>query len=237
MNNIDDYCLQAFEDVISELSGPAEIQHRMRIGRSEFMQLLGDPRKAGRWIEQTLDGLDWDWPRWHTYAKTFDEDTLQTLAVEASKITQMDALSMMTVQQLKALLLQHEGQTSKGKATKDDILRAINHLHSDTMKVATQAQVQQWLSKKTTACRQKMGSRIASRISSIALGRMRIQQLTEPSFLALHPYWEFVCCESAPKSCKKHNGKLLPVSQALQVFPKPPCDRLDCGCRVVPRRQ
>ncbi len=228
---------QAFTEVISELSGPPEILLRMRSGRAEFLQLLGDSRKAGQWVAQTLEGLDWDWPRWHTNAASMfeDDNTLPALRAEASAIAQADALNMMTVPQLKALLLRHGSPLPTGKATKADVLAAVQSLPPSVLNGVAQELVQQWLGKKVVACRQKMGTRMAGRISHIAMERMRLCQRSDPACLALRPRWQFICGDpqSAPKSCKKFNGKVLPAQQALGTFPRLPCERIDCMCRIA----
>ena len=221
----------AFDLVVSELDGPEEVAQRLHAGRTEFLQLLGDRHAVGKWVVQALAGLDWDWPRWHTH----DDTTLPELKAEAGEMKPVDGLSMLTVPQLKALLREHGGQVLS-KATKADVLQAVCALPSEVWEPVARDQVQQWLETKMLACRRRMGGRMASRITHIALGRLRFRQLTNPGFLAVLPRWEFVCPSDGPKSCKRLNGKVLPVQEALKAFPLLPCARLDCGCWIAARK-
>ena len=236
VDDLEDYYPQAFVDVISELEGPPEIKERMFAGRHEFLQLLGDSRKAGHWVAQTLDGLDWDWPSWCEYVKTsmYANDTLRDLRQQASLMKPADALDMMTVAQLKAALKQHGGLPLPGKHQKADLIAAVKALSITDWAQVANVQIQAWLNKKELVCRQKMGARMASRISHIAIERRRLQQRRDPGLLALRPRWGFICSapQSAPKSCKKLNGKVLPAQQAMSIFPTLPCERLDCCCRI-----
>ena len=235
-DDLENYYPQAFANVISELDGPQAIQQRMHAGQEEFLQLLGDPRKAGHWVAQKLDGLDWDWPRWHAYVKTsgYNNHTLPALREEAAAMTQADALNLMTMPQLKSLLREHGSTVPVSKATKANVLAAMQSLPSIALDEATQEQVRQWLSNKAADCRQKMGARMASRISHIAMERRQLQQRNATDLLALRPNWKFICSDpqSAPNSCKKFNGKVLPAQQAIGTFPSLPCDLLDCRCRI-----
>lgn len=221
----------AFDLVVSELDGTTEVAQRLHTGRAEFLQLLGNRHALGKWVVQTLEGLDWDWPRWHASGYI----TLPDLRAEASGMKPVDGLSMLTVPQLKALLREHGGQVP-GKATKADVLRAVCGLPSMAWEPVARVQVQQWLETKMVACRREMGGRMASRISHIALERLRFRQLTSPEYLALFTRWEFMCPSYGPKSCKRLNGKVLPVQEALKAFPALPCARLDCCCWIASRR-
>ena len=220
----------AFGLVVSELDGPAEVARRLHTVRAEFLRLLGNRYALGKWVVQTLEGLDWDWPRWHASGYV----TLPELRAEAGGMKAVDGLSMLTVPQLKALLREHGGQ-AHSKATKADVLRAVCALPSEIWEPIAHDQVQQRLETKMMACRREMGARMGSRISHIALQRWRLRQLTSPEHLALFPRWEFMCPSDGPKSCKRLNGKVLPVEQALKAFPALPCARLNCCCWLAAR--
>lgn len=228
----------AFGMVVSELAGPTEVQQRMHASREDFLQLLGDSRKAGQFAAQVLDGLDWDWPRWHDYVKTsmYANDTLPDLRQQALRMKPSDGLDMMTGAQLKAVIKQHRA-TLPGRPQRSELVTAVKALPAGAWAPEAKAHIQLWLNKKEQACRQKMGVRIASRIAHIALEVLRLKQRSDPGYLALRPNWEFVCGDKdqAPKSCRKLHGKVLPAPQAMNTFPGLPCDRLDCQCRIEAR--
>lgn len=227
----------AFSTVVAELQGSQEIARRLHAGRDEFLQLLGDSRKAGKWVAQTLGGLDWDWPRWADYVQTsfWDLTTPAALREQADRMALGSALGLLTLAQLKKLLREHGGQ-APAKAGKADVLKAVQALPADALAPIAQAQIQQWLEAKLLACHSQMGARMASRVSHIALERWQLRQRTEPGYLALRPRWEFVCEPEAPRACKRLHGKVLHVQQAMATFPVLPCARLDCRCRVETRR-
>lgn len=229
----------AFEMVVSELAGPPEVQQRMHADREDFLQLLGDSRKAGQFAAQVLDGLDWDWPRWHAYAKAsfLAHDTLTDLRHQASCMKPVEGLNMMTVAQLKAVTKRQE-LNLPGKLQKAELVAAIKALRPDTWSPEAKAQIQLWLTRKELACRREMGAAMASRVAHIALEKLKLQQRIDPGYLALRPNWRFECEGPSwgldkPKDCKRLHGKVLPATEALLSFPALPCERLFCMCEIV----
>lgn len=80
-----------------------------------------------------------------------------------------------------------------------------------------------------------LGRAVCSRVSMLAYNEFRCEQLLEPAYRALRPRWKFICSMdmSPPKACLKFHGAVLPVEDALKVFPKLPCKLLQCSCRIA----
>ena len=227
---------EAFSTVVAELQGAPEVAQRLHAGRNEFLQLLNDPRKAGLWVAQTLNGLDWDWPRWRDHVKTsgLKPLTVPALRKQASKIKPAEALSMLNISEIKELLHAHSGKVPTN-AKKDNLLQAVQALPLGTLDSIVRPVVQQWLDIELWDCRIKMGGRIGLRIAQLCYARQRLRQLTDPDLLLRRPQWEFFCGDqtSPSKSCQRLHGKTLFASEAIKAFPTLPCERLDCACRIL----
>ncbi len=230
---------EAFSTVAAELQGSPEVPQRLHARRGEFLQMLGDPRKAGQWVAQTLDGLEWDWPRWCDYVRMneLSNATVPQLRAQASEMQPAEALDMLTTSQLKELLREHGGKV-QAKTKKTDLLQAVQALPNEAWEPVCHTLIQQWLEYELLICHQEMGRWLALRIHSIAMAQTRLRQLSDPELLARRPHWEFVCAqpEWPPKPCKKLHGKQLSAAEAIKAFPALPCERLNCACRIVAKQ-
>lgn len=231
---------KAYWQVMRELQGLSESVDLLQAVMPEFLNALGDNKHAGCLLADTLMGIDWDWPKWHAFAKRQGYNTVPDVIemverqdlhaqlhrlLKADLVTLASSLSMVLPMSLK-----------KTEMIKRLMTIEASHLESWSINAKNEL-----LAKELQKLHRDMGRFLAGRISYIANQEIHYEQCSDPGYVSLHPYWRFICPNDiptpAPKRCREMDQKVLPAAQAMQKFPMIPCDRLDCQCRFTTQRR
>lgn len=219
--------------VCRELTGIGPSDELFASVQPGFLSALGDSKEAGGLLTHALAGIEWDWPRWKEHAAKEGYDTVDGLHKWAARLTSKDLVAEASKPELTAMA-STLGLTVKPSATRQVLIDQIATQPPAKLKALLQPVMQRVLQKAVERCRRSMGQFVAVRVMNLANNAHHYQQLLEPDFRALRPFWKFVCVMDArpPKACRTFNKKVLPVAVALQTFPSLPCDVLNCCCRV-----
>jgi hypothetical protein len=222
----------AYWSVVKDLIAPEDIPIALlKAALPEFLASSGSASKAGAVIISHLNGIAWDWPAWHAFAKKTDRYTLTEITTSVAKIRPIDLLVTLAVPELKRRCKDREIIPEK-KATKDQIVVALLKATKDGSEEKLFDRIRrQILEKESHQCRKQMALHMAARITKVAYTMERYEQLK--SF----PFWRFVwgggADIDAPKECRKFNNEKLSATEAKHNFPVLPCDYLQCGCYIV----
>jgi len=229
----------AYWQVMSELQGEGLTPDLMTALKPVFIDALGDPKRAGRLLADTFNDIDWDWPHWYSFAKPRDCNTVKDIRL-AGAIQELHALlSGLLKDDLVALAASFDLAIKKS-ISKKEVIENLMLLPPEKLKDWVEDARLQWLEKQLDKVYLDMGRHIASRVSHLAINEHHYAQCSDPEAIRLHPYWRFICPEdwisTAPKKCRELDQKVLPAAEAMKIFPKIPCARLDCHCRFTTQR-
>ena len=129
-------------------------------------------------------------------------------------------------------LCKHFDIQVKPSLTKPLLVDALAPVARVKLKAALRPVTERFLEKELSRCREKMVLAFYSRITNVILGAFRHRQLLEPGLADYLPYLQFICHAEPSKECRALNKKVLPVQEALKVFPSLPCDNLACNCSI-----
>ena len=226
----------AYWSVMSTLH-PGDIPvARLNKLKPNFLSSLGDSYVAGRILCTELADIPWDWPMWYYFAH---RDGWATLNEISHKIADMESGSLLesaTKPELQRIA-ELWGIRVLSKWTKPTLIGALcKTLDSATLAEIARPFGERALAKQQDSCRKWMAMLLASRVASVALNAKRYEQLADPGFRALCPFWQFIWVDDdvTPHVCKKFDRKILPVEDAYREFPHLPCEHLRCSCRLYP---
>lgn len=230
----------AYWQVMSEITGDGLTSEMLTAIKPAFIDALGDPKRAGRLLADSLCDITWDWPRWHAFAKRRGYQTV----MEVPQMTGKPDLYALLYGTLKADLVrlgESLDVTLPKSLSKTEMLKRLMVLPASKFEIWVDATKDQRPVTEVQKVRREMGRFIASRVMTLALRSEQLQQRLEPGFVALQPFWKFECQDDPdnhpPKKCRDMNGKVLPMDQARKHFPSLPCDRLDCYCEIYTRHK
>lgn len=204
--------------------------------RPRFLDALpsGSP-VAGDLLCNALSDIDWDWPLWHPFAKSEESSTLADIDAEIDGTAPAEMLSLATNAQLRALC-RDSGVRVSSSAVKAELIEGLRKTLSDaSFAELARPFAERERARLKAACRREMATVIAARVASIAQNTERYEQLLDPDFAALAPFWKFHYVDyfgGEERRCKRLDGKILPIEKALAEFPHLPCDYLQCSCRI-----
>lgn len=237
----EDRLSRAYWTVLGELQGDGLTPDMLNDLRPSFIAKLGDSRGAGKLLAEALGSVDWDWPRWQPFAKREGCDTVSDVR-EAHGEKDLRSLLEGTVKDDLVALAGTFGIQIKKSVKKSEMI--------DRLMAVPTKELEPWLTEARNRIRKlalwkvhcMMGHRIASRVNHLAHEELRHEQISDPDFQKLFPYWQFHCDEHhlstrAPKKCRDLDQVMLPAAKARKVFPKLPCSRLDCHCRISAQRE
>lgn len=230
---------RAYWTVLGELQGDGLSSSVMTALKSSFIAELGNSKKAGQLLATALDSADWDWPRWQSFAKREGHDTVSDVLAGLGDQDLQSLLRGTLKDDLIALASTFNIKIRKSM-NKTEMIKMLMEVPHD--------QFEPWISETKKRARQdalwrvhcKMGDRIAMRVRNLAYEESRYETISDPDFLRFQPYWQFICDGpfpgQAPKKCRDLNEVILPAEEAMKIFPRLPCKRLDCHCRITTQR-
>jgi hypothetical protein len=193
-------------------------------------------RTAVDLLLETLKDYEWDFPEWHALPKSSREMSRGEVTEWANRIRPRTLLEEATKPSLELICKQHEIYVPS-KAKKAEVISALlKSLTPAALDLAILPIREKMAAAAMIASRRDIADFICGRISSIGHNANHYEQLSDPEYVALCPFWKFIWVDhfgDAPKSCKKFDGKILPVEKAKRIFPHLPCKRRNCHCRVT----
>lgn len=222
----------AYWETIKDLVAPVDIPiPLLKAALPEFLTSTGSSSQAGDVLIKALDGIAWDWPAWHDFAKKSGRESLPNIAISIAKMRPAEVLKSLSVAELKQLCQEHQAIPPTRPTKEQTVGALLKSVGKESIQEVIQPFRQQLQEKHSVKCREQMALHLASRITLIAYHMHHYEQTQSL------PVWRFVWGGAtdidAPKGCRKFNNKRLSISQAKQDFPVLPCDYLHCGCYVV----
>lgn len=197
----------------------------------------GSPRKEYDVVKQFLPEGTWRWPAYEDFAQKRDQECYDEDLEFWTKATLSDLITSLKVGQLRCLYKEFAGDKAKSPGRKKaEIANALFDVLTADQKSALAERLRgeaiAGLELPGTPDYKEMVELLCRRISMIAYGISCKSQMKESS--DMFPTWEFAILErpGMPKECRKRHGKRYrhddPIWDTL-----PPCNDLECGCRVV----
>lgn len=231
---------KAYWLVMSELKGEGLTLNTLAALEPAFIDALDDSKRAGQLLADVFRGIDWDWPRWHGFAKRNGYSSVSDIAADA----QAQSLNALLNKALKADLVALGASLNIAlpkSNSKSEMINSLMALPPEQFGTWVESARLNRHATEADKLHRDMGRFVAVRISYLANQEQHYEQCTDPEVLILHPYWRFICPNDmptpAPKRCRDLDQKVLPAAQAMKKFPKIPCDRLDCQCRFTTQRR
>lgn len=191
--------------------------------------------KAAHVLLSELADIPWDCPAWHKLPKRDRGESTTEVVADVARMKPATLLERALRSDLQSLCKTH-GIRVLSKAKKPEMISALrNALSPDVFAEIAFPFGASLAAALQNSGRKDMAAFIVSRISGVARNAHRYEQLSDPEFVLLRPFWKFVWADygEAPQACKKFNGKILPIDEAKRVFPHLPCKSRRCNCYLT----
>jgi SPP1 gp7 family putative phage head morphogenesis protein len=197
----------------------------------------GDPRREKETIMKHMPEGSWRWQYYENQKLEQEKDIYEERVNEINNTSLSELLNWLKVPELRALYKEHSsGKSGASGKKKAEIIKAIcSVVQSDTAEHLAESLRNRFISevaKPGSIDYREMCMLFARRVTMIAYAYRRRKQMLEIS--DRYPFWEFIASDDpdTPMKCKKLNGKVFRFDDPFWDTGYPPCERLDCGCRV-----
>lgn len=230
----EDHLDVAYWAVMTDLQPDIPLSRLNHLKPKLLSVLSSGSKAAGSLICSELADIPWDCPAWIAFPKSDRGESVSEAVASIGHMKAAEILESARKNDLQELCKTHAVRVLS-KATKPQMIAALGAaLSASDFSKITEPFRARLISTEQGVSRKEMAEFIALKISRVAYNAHRYEQLSEPEFAAIRPFWKFIWVDygDAPRACKKFDGKILPIEEAKKRFPHLPCNRLRCNCRL-----